>query len=679
MKKWLGLWVIFTILILPKFILAEEKKNEASAVTMEDMVVTATRTAREIEKVPANITVIDENDINLSNAKTVTDLLRSQEGIVVRDTLGNGKTAQVDMRGFGETAAYNNLVLVDGRRVNDIDLSGVDWTQIPLEQIERVEIVRGTGSVLYGDNAVGGVINIITKTPSEKFTASVEGIVGSYERNKERVSIAGGHGKIAASLFASHDSTEGYRDNNEFRTKDVGGKFVFDPTEFLSFNLSGSYHCDDYGLPGSLTEEELKIDRRSTESPYDNAETRDKYVKLGFELDMKKYGNFITDFSYRDRDSEAFFLTDPDFPFANDYHTDTAGITPRYLWKGNISEHGNTFIAGVDFYWTEQDSKSFSGVFAPLPSSPTGISEINRDSCGVYLNDEFSIFENLILSLGARHEEVKYDLDVRDLNEFFPLDPLDESKTERENAFNAGLTFRYKDKSSVFARANRSFRFPLTDELVLYDWNTGEIRVNPDLKPQTGKHYEVGIRHYFSPKIQANLTLYRMEIDDEILFDNLTYLNVNYPETVHKGAELGVRADLFKILTVFGNYTYEDAILGEGPYKDNRIPAVPRHKANLGFSIHDIVPGLIFSADYNYVGSRCLISDFENEFEKLEDYYAINAKISYEWRLFKGFVGVNNLTDEEYSDYGVIGGTPVGRNFYPSPERNWFAGIQIEY
>ena len=99
-------------------------------------------------------------------------------GVVVRDFYGTGKTASVDIRGFGETAPLNVLVLVDGRRVNEIDLSGTDWTQIPIDQIERIEIVRGAGSVLYGDNAVGGVINIITKKPDKPFSARVEGVVG---------------------------------------------------------------------------------------------------------------------------------------------------------------------------------------------------------------------------------------------------------------------------------------------------------------------------------------------------------------------------------------------------------------------------------------------------------------------------------------------------------------------
>jgi iron complex outermembrane receptor protein len=177
--------------------------DDTEPVELDTVVVTGTRTEQEIKKIPANVSVIDREDIRNSTAKTVVDLLRGEQGIVVRDLLGNGKNASVDMRGFGESAAANSLVMIDGRRVNAIDLSGTDWTQIPLDQVERVEIVRGTGTVLYGDNAVGGVINIITKLPSEEFSMKAGTIFGSYGRNKQHASVSGMKGKVGASLFTS--------------------------------------------------------------------------------------------------------------------------------------------------------------------------------------------------------------------------------------------------------------------------------------------------------------------------------------------------------------------------------------------------------------------------------------------------------------------------------------------
>ena len=679
MKKTIGFAAVLFLSSFSLLVFAQETKEEEKGILLEEVVVTATRDKREIRKVPANVTVITEEDIKNSNAKTVLDLLRSEEGIVVRDLLGIGK-AQVDLRGFGETGPYNTLVLVDGRRVNEIDLSGVDWTQIPLDQIQRVEIVRGTGSVLYGDNAVGGVINIITKTPTEKLTARVGLSAGAYGRNREEASVGGGHENIAGSLFVSYDSTNGYRDNNEFRTKDVGGKIVFDPTEFLSLNLTGSYHSDDFGLPGPISETQLAIDRRATNTPLDEAETTDQYLKLGFDLDLEKYGSIVTDFSYRNRKSEAQF-PDPTgvFPQGSDTEAETWAITPHYIWGGKIFNHANTLIAGVDFYWSDQDIKSFGGFFIPLITQ-TGISNIERDSYGVYFNNEFSLLENLVLSVGARRERVSYDYSVRDLSPSFPLAPLDHAVTERENAYSAGLTFLYNEKSSLFARANRSLRFPLTDEVVIYDFITGKIRANTDLKPQRGQHYEVGVRHFFTPDIQGRVTLFRAEIKDEIFYNPAPiFTNENHPETLHQGVEIGTRGDFFKKLTVFGNYTFERAKFRREPFEYNDIPAVPRHKANLGFRIYDIIPGLIFSATYNFIGSSFVISDQANQFDKLSKYYTVDARISHEWKWFKAFLGVNNITNQEYSEYPVMDTFLTKRNFYPAPERNWVAGFEAVF
>jgi iron complex outermembrane receptor protein len=667
--------MVFLLIPVMSAVCAQQGEPE---VTLEEVVVTAARAEQNIEKVPANVTVIDEKDIKNSNAKTVVDLLRSEEGIVVRDLLGNGKRSEVDLRGFGETGPYNTLVLVDGRRVNEIDLSGVDWTQIPLGQIERIEVVRGTGTVMYGDNAAGGVINIITKIPSEKPSINGGALSGSYSRHKEAASMSASSDSIGVSLFASYDSTEGYRENGEYRAKDIGGKIVFDATESMSLNLSGSYHSDDYGLAGDLTETELSTDRRATADPLDDGKSRDGYLKLGFDLDLGKGGSILTDLSYRERQNKAEF-PDPSFPYITDNKTQTWALTPRYTWSGEILRRGNTLIAGVDIYWSEQDLKAFSGSFTPV-AVLSDVAAIERDSLGYYLHDEVSVLENLTLTLGARRERVQYDLKKTDLTGF--LAPLDETVTERENAYNAGLTYLYNAKSSVFVRANRSVRFPLTDEVVVSDFIGMAIRVNTDLKPQKGRHYEVGVRHYFTANIRANLTLFRAEIKDEIFLNRFpSFSNENHPETLHQGVEVGAKADLLKKVTIFGNYTFEKATFEKDPFKDNDIPAVPRHRANLGFRIYDMVPGLTFSADYNHVGSSYAISDQANQFEKLDSWGTTNARISYEWNSLRAFFGVNNITNEEYSEYAVLRGvtSPTGVNFYPAPERNWLAGIEIVF
>ena len=672
MRKWFCLSVALAVFVFPGWVHSEEKgKQEDPAITLEEIVVTGTRVEERVERIPASISVIDQEDITHSNAKNVAELLRSQEGIVVRDLLGNGKTAQVDLRGFGETGPYNNLVLVDGRRVNEIDLSGVDWTQIPLEQVERVEIVRGTGSVLYGDNAVGGVVNIITKVPDEGLNVSGGVLAGSYSRQKERFGITGGGTNYGASVFGSYESTAGYRENNNLRAKNIGGNIHFDPTQYLSLKLSGSYHADDYGLPGPLTQEELKTDRRGTAYPLDEAETDDGYLNLGTNLSLGEFGDLAVDISYRDRQSETQWVT---YLWAEDRQTETWGATPRYVLKTDMLGRPNKLILGVDYYSAEQDVKSFLGTLATL----SDLAAVEKESFGLYFHDDFSLSQDLILSFGARREKVDYDLSKTDLGPF-PLAPLDASVTERENAYALGMTWLYGDQSSLFARANRSFRFPLVDELVVTDFLAGEIRVNDTLKPQTGDHYEAGVRHFFTPNIEGTATLFWAKIKNEIFFNTLTFSNENHPETLHRGVELGARATFFEKLTLYGNFTYEKATFEKEPFKDKDIPAVPRHKANFGLKVFDVLPGFVFTAQYNYVGSSYLISDQGNQFEKLENYYTVDARVNYAWRRLNAYFGVNNITGQEYSTYGVVFGFPAGAFFYPAPERNWVAGIEMTF
>ena len=164
---------------------------EETVTTLDPVVVTATRQEEPVSSVPADITIISAADISQSTATTVPDLLRTQPGIQVKDITGSQRNFQVDMRGFGETAQSNTLVLVDGRRINQADLSGTDWTLIPLNRIERIEVIRGgRGSVLYGDNAAGGVINIITKK-GDQTTVEAEIRAGSYKTFESSAAASG--------------------------------------------------------------------------------------------------------------------------------------------------------------------------------------------------------------------------------------------------------------------------------------------------------------------------------------------------------------------------------------------------------------------------------------------------------------------------------------------------------
>jgi iron complex outermembrane recepter protein len=649
---------------------AQEKE-----ITLEEVVVTATRDAEEIRKIPANVTVIPQEEIERSYTQTTADLLRSEVGVVVNDLSGTGKNNFIDIRGFGEIGNQNVLVLVDGRRINAIDLSAIDWTQIPQEQIERIEVLRGAGSVLYGDNAVAGVINIITKRPQKPFSFEAGASAGSYHYNNETASISGKSGPFSAILNTDYHATDGYRDNGFLRAKDAGGKFIYDMDDRLSFNLSGNFHKDDAGLPGNLTKDQIHIlGRRATVAPFDSAETDDMYGALGMNAKLGSPGRIEAELSYRHREVSTFYFDPLSQPTYDDRRNlATWGFTPRYFLEMPVWNHANKLTFGVDLY--NSSSKIFYDLASAIPEQMHNQSEVEKKSAGIYLLDEFSILENLLLSLGYRHEWVTFDLSQE-------IPSFDEKVRDDTYAWNAGLTYFYDRKSSAFLSVKRSFRFPTTDELIEVIFNPNnffevkEVRVNPNVKTQTGLQYEAGIRHAVTDRSEVNVTFFRIDTEDEIFFNPVTFNNENYPKTRRLGVEAGAASRPWQWLNLWGNYSYVRARLRTGPFSGNVIPFVPKHKGSAGADVH-FGRGFLFDTRFNYVGSRYLISDFENIAKRLDWYYTVDTRLSYAYKGLKAFAGINNLFNRKYEEFGsFVGGT---RYFSPSPERNYMAGVSYSF
>jgi outer membrane cobalamin receptor len=241
--------------------------------------VTAERHASPTAASSVPVTIIDRKTIVASHARNVAELLQGQADIVVRDTSGIGIKPQVDLGGFGESGPYNSLVLIDGRRVNSPDLSGVDWNQIPLDQIERIEILHGSGASLYGSGAVGGVINIITRIPEAGGHVSVR--LGSFGGKGAQASLGMDNGRTRVETHVSAFRIQGYRDNGGYNRFDGGLKAESDPSPELNLRLSGNYHHDRMGLPGALSAAQMATSRTQTKHPDDYARTNDGYADAG--------------------------------------------------------------------------------------------------------------------------------------------------------------------------------------------------------------------------------------------------------------------------------------------------------------------------------------------------------------------------------------------------------------
>ena len=184
---------------------------------LDSIVVTASRLGN-VDSLPASISIITAEDIKQSPANSLPELLSEYAGVSTNSFYSHGSRATVGLRSFGETATQNTLILLDGRRLNDIDLSPVNYAAIAIDNIERIEITRGSGGVLYGDGATTGTINIITKNPRDsKNYALISQILGSFDHRETNAFFSYTNDIFSLTGNINSLKDDGYRDNNQFR------------------------------------------------------------------------------------------------------------------------------------------------------------------------------------------------------------------------------------------------------------------------------------------------------------------------------------------------------------------------------------------------------------------------------------------------------------------------------
>ncbi len=658
LKRFISILPVILVLLAVVPVLAQEPDSNDGE--MAEIVVSATRYKEEISKVAANVTVINESDIESSTAQSIPDLLMEQAGIKVSDTMGNGRSFNVDLRGFGETASSNTLVLVDGRRVNSVDLSATDWSQIPLDRVERIEIVRGgRGSVLYGDNASGGVINIITKEGDDA-RVGVEVRAGSYSTQGAEASLSGRNERISYSLNASGYSSEGYRDNSDTNATDAGINLGYYISNDMKIGLSAGYHYDKTGTPGDIKESEFSAgaDRTDTFTPDDYFEVTDYYIKFSPEKYFFADSFIRLDASYRKRDSKSF-MSIAGTPWDWDTELATIMVSPQLFLKGRFAGIMNNVTIGMDYQKADEDVVSKFGV------SPVSEYDLNKVNYGYFISNDIAPTSSLTVSLGYRSDKTDY--------EFAPSTP--DKRSFDGEAYNFGINYMLSDDSSIYASYSRGFRYPLLDELFNF------ATIEPGLLPQQTDNYEVGMRLFVKERTLVKLNLFLLRTKDEIFYNPFGGpfgfgANENLDgKTNRQGVEISFNTNVSDRVRLKGSYTHMSAKIEGGVFDGSDIPDAPADKATLGITVP--YRKATISLNGVYVGERPFISDFSNSYSDQDSYFVLNSRLKYRWRKLTAFLDINNITDAKYSEFGIISWT-AEKAYYPSPERNFLFGVSVE-
>lgn len=669
-------FLVFFLFFLSDFSPAAEPKKDE---TLEPVVVTASRlkdVEEEASRIPGKVTVITAEDIEKLGANTIQEVLQYQSGIVLYDQIGNEFQSTVDLRGFNAQPVPATSVFVDGVRVNEPDFNVVNFDLVPIEDIEKMEILYGPGTV-FGRNALAGVIHITTKRGrKDKPHFGFEAGGGSFARQKYTFNT---DGPLPLSSFdyyfgVTRELTHGFREASGGRITRLFGKLGYRLGQETDVTLSYTHAQDHLKQAGSLPASILRRDRSENLTPGDFSDGDLHLVSLNLRQKFPVGFSLALNGFIRDNDLLSFL----NFTGGNSRaRTDVlaGGGAIQLTHDGTIFAKKNLSNLGIEYSRNRFGTNS-SGVFFGFPFASKRSTD--EDVVGLYFSDSFSLLDSLVLTGGFR-----YDWDRLDFTD--KIDPsLSGIKTFNRVSPKAGLIFAPLKNLSFYFSYSEGIRTPTILEI----FALGPFGSNPSLAPMRSQNFEIGSRGQLNGWLEASLALFYTRVRDEILFivtDPITFTgqNENLDRTLRRGIEVSLKGRYGKLMDGFLNYTVTkasfetDVLLFSGQVKKgDELPLVPRHRVGLGANFYP-VDRLTVSFLGNYVGRQFLLNDEPNKFKKLADYFILNSRVAYQWGNWTAHLTVNNLTNRKYSTFGILGFT--GPFFVPAPGINVFAGLSFKY
>jgi iron complex outermembrane recepter protein len=638
------------------------------------VVVTATRFPEKQLEHPIGVTVITREQIANSTAATLPDLLSRYAGINTRNNSGSPDVG-IDMRGFGMSGNQNTLVLLDGQRLNDIELTTVKWSAIPLDAIERVEIQRGGGAVLYGGGATGGTVNIITRSPiARNKNATVSASGGNYNTNELRAAVNLAGTSTGFSLTANQYSSDNYRVNNRLEQDNLVGDLRWTGDRgglVFKFGLDNQ----SLRLPGARTAVQLGTDPRGSATPADYSSRDGKQATLSgrYQFDAAE---FAADLSYRDTKRDAFFAS---FGGAFvDTHATVWAFTPRLKIPYQFLGRDNTLVMGVD-----ADSWDYLSLRATSPealAAPRVNLAATQNDRAYYAQNHTALSDATKLTLGARVQHVAIMANDR----ANPLSIGSASQDRAPRAWEAALRHNFNSAVSLYGKLGASFRVATVDEV--YN-NCGFFNlvtftcfstVQP-LEPQTSRDQEIGGEYKYA-RGHARASLYRMDLRNEIHFNALTFANMNLSPTRREGIELEASRKLGERFDLSGSYTHARAVFREGLYagvdvSGKNVPLVPRNMAKLWLN-WQLAEKTRLSGALGYVGKQYFDNDQANTFPgQMAPFVTVDAKLSRVAGPWTFTLAGNNLSDRKYYTYAIRNGAGTSFNAYPMAGRTFLLTV----
>ena len=640
MHKTKFLLALFAIFLFSPFPFAQnnivQKTDTAGYYKLSDVVITATKTPTNLLQVANSISVIDSVQIANSNSNNVFDVIKNETGISFTRQGGNGTLSNIYIRGANSS---HTLVLIDGVEMNlTNDPSGVyDFSALPVDNIERIEVLRGPQSTLYGSDALAGVINIITKkgNGSPKFSLLTEG--GSYNTYKVLAGADGTFSNFSYSLTLSKTGSDGFSAASE----------KYGNTEKDGYTINNLSSLIGYRFNNDL---EFKLFTRYTKSKSDydqfGGEFGDDptYIFDQEEISWRGEGNVnLLEGFWKQKIGLSYIRNVRKYSFdtsaASIYSSNSFYDGRKYKldWQNDFQiSNSNLLTAGAELEFDEASSEYYAYTFLSPPDVVSVIPLSDSRTIGLYIQDQINLDKSFFATAGVR--------------------------LDGHSKFGSQFTYRIAPAYLIWEtgtkfKATIGTGFKAPSLYYLYDPAYG----NESLNPEESFGWDIGIEQYFfSQNLTFGATYFYNKFTDMFGFDYVTFKTVNINEAVTKGLEFSIEAKPVDGLSLKANYTYTDArdLSPNSANYDKKLLRRPESKVGL-YTSYSFIPKANINAEVIWVGVREDINFSIYERTELKAYVLFNLAAHYDvLDILRLNLRVENLFDTDYEEvygYGIAG------------------------
>jgi iron complex outermembrane receptor protein len=626
-----------------------------SEATLKEVVVTATRFAEPAASLPLGVSVVTFDVIAASGVNSVNEAVIKLLGVPGRLDTSGGTNYTIDLRGFGETANSNQVVIVDGLRLNEGDSTVAGLSQIPIESVERIEVLRGTGAVLYGEGATGGVIVVTTKAGAgvKRITsAQLYAATGSSGLQDVRANAVIAVGGFSLDVAAADNHSDGHRVNFASVAKDLAVTAQWS-NDWLRAGARSGRNDSESGLPGSLSTSQYETDPRQSDpnrvtSKTDFGKVKKDNVGVFIEANVGNW-QLVGDANQR---TKKYISLQWGSLFGYDVEASNDSLRARH--ESVLTTGTNVFVIGQDRSdWTRKMNPS--GTLA------------SANAQAYFLKNDFTFGSTVTrISAGWRTETMKKQ-------EGSSVTALNESQDAWELSLSQPLT----KAVLLYGRVGSSFRLANVDE---FSFTTPGVII----KPQTSRDLELGARWTLATG-EVDVRWYRNNLDNEIGYDATATgpwgpgsgANINFDPTQRQGLELEAKQAINSAFDLRINAAWRQSTFTAGVYSGNNVPLAPSKTlalhANWRFAAgHSLDGGL------NWVSSQQAGGDFLNKFS-MPAYSTVDLRYAYQLRNAELALGVANLMGAKYYSQAYLNfaGTDVG--IYPEAGRTLTASLRVKF